>query len=128
MGCLVSTQHLHGFAVALPWGPIAAPWEPDPPAWGLQPGPPTLTSPHFGCLAAAREQDISFQLLQKLRELIPAVGLTEDMLAVLPKSGECTGSTHGPSAGGVRGGSGHCQWHAHPLLCFPTDQCTKAIR
>ncbi|XP_035747761.1 lipocalin-15-like [Egretta garzetta] len=39
---------------------------------------------------STREQDISFQLLQKLRELIPAVGLTEDMLAVLPKSDQCT--------------------------------------
>ncbi|NXQ92430.1 LCN15 protein, partial [Nyctibius grandis] len=37
-----------------------------------------------------REQDASPQLLQKFKELIPTVrGLTEDMLAVLPKSGEC---------------------------------------
>ncbi|NWI66609.1 LCN15 protein, partial [Todus mexicanus] len=35
-----------------------------------------------------REQDVSPQLLQKFRELIPTVGLTEDMLAILPKSGE----------------------------------------
>ncbi|NXK06437.1 LCN15 protein, partial [Herpetotheres cachinnans] len=36
-----------------------------------------------------REQDVSPQLLQKFKELIPTVGLTKDMLAVLPKSGEC---------------------------------------
>ncbi|NWH44207.1 LCN15 protein, partial [Fregata magnificens] len=36
-----------------------------------------------------REQDASPQLLQKFEELIPTVGLTKDMLAVLPKSGEC---------------------------------------
>ncbi|NXL67594.1 LCN15 protein, partial [Chordeiles acutipennis] len=36
-----------------------------------------------------REWDASPQLLQKLKELIPTVGLTEDMLALLPKSGEC---------------------------------------
>ncbi|NXE84713.1 LCN15 protein, partial [Cochlearius cochlearius] len=47
-----------------------------------------------------REQDVSPQLLQKFRELIPGAGLTEDMLAVLPKSGERAGGVHGPSAGG----------------------------
>ncbi|NXT19370.1 LCN15 protein, partial [Syrrhaptes paradoxus] len=36
-----------------------------------------------------REQDASPQLLQKFEKLIPTVGLTRDMLAVLPKSGEC---------------------------------------
>ncbi|KFM02601.1 Lipocalin, partial [Aptenodytes forsteri] len=36
-----------------------------------------------------REQDTSPQLLQKFKELIPTVGLTKDMLAILPKSGEC---------------------------------------
>ncbi|NXS48963.1 LCN15 protein, partial [Balaeniceps rex] len=36
-----------------------------------------------------REQDVSPQLLQKFEELIPTVGLTKDMLAVLPKSSEC---------------------------------------
>ncbi|NXM76415.1 LCN15 protein, partial [Serilophus lunatus] len=36
-----------------------------------------------------REQDVSPQLLLKFTELIPTMGLTEDMLAVLPKSGEC---------------------------------------
>ncbi|NXQ95855.1 LCN15 protein, partial [Sagittarius serpentarius] len=36
-----------------------------------------------------REQDVSPQLLQKFEELIPTMGLTKDMLAVLPKSGEC---------------------------------------
>ncbi|KAK4811527.1 hypothetical protein QYF61_011575, partial [Mycteria americana] len=36
-----------------------------------------------------REQDASPQLLQKFEELIPTTGLTKDMLAVLPKSGEC---------------------------------------
>ncbi|NWV04091.1 LCN15 protein, partial [Ptilonorhynchus violaceus] len=36
-----------------------------------------------------REQDVSPQLLQEFVELIPTMGLTEDMLAILPKSGEC---------------------------------------
>lgn len=57
--------------------------------WGLLPGPPALISPCFGCLAAAREEDVSPQLLQKFEELIPAMGLTKAMLAVLPKSGKC---------------------------------------
>ncbi|NXP62176.1 LCN15 protein, partial [Chloropsis cyanopogon] len=35
-----------------------------------------------------REQDMSAQLLQKFMELISTMGLTEDMLAILPKSGE----------------------------------------
>ncbi|NXR71143.1 LCN15 protein, partial [Pycnonotus jocosus] len=35
-----------------------------------------------------REQDVRPQLLQKFMELIPTMGLTEDMLAILPKSGE----------------------------------------
>nr|XP_021389402.1 lipocalin-15 isoform X3 [Lonchura striata domestica] len=38
----------------------------------------------------AREQDVSPQLLQKFMELIPTMGLTEDMLAILPKSDQCT--------------------------------------
>ncbi|XP_039575824.1 lipocalin-15-like isoform X3 [Passer montanus] len=38
-----------------------------------------------------REQDVSPQLLQKFMELIPTLGLTEDMLAILPKSDQCTG-------------------------------------
>ncbi|NXK68817.1 LCN15 protein, partial [Sylvietta virens] len=33
------------------------------------------------------EQDVSPQLLQEFMELIPTMGLTEDMLAILPKSG-----------------------------------------
>ncbi|NWW89102.1 LCN15 protein, partial [Rhynochetos jubatus] len=36
-----------------------------------------------------REQDVSPQLLQKFEELIPTMGLTKDMLAILPKTGEC---------------------------------------
>ncbi|NXJ01273.1 LCN15 protein, partial [Psophia crepitans] len=36
-----------------------------------------------------REQDTSPDLLQKFKELIPTVGLTKDMLVILPKSGEC---------------------------------------
>lgn len=61
--------------------------------WGSLLGPLTLTSPCFGCLAAAREQNMSPQLLQKFKELIPTVGLTKDMLAILPKSGECQEGT-----------------------------------
>ncbi|XP_023793775.1 lipocalin-15-like isoform X2 [Cyanistes caeruleus] len=37
-----------------------------------------------------REQDLSPQLLQKFMELILTVGLTKDMLAILPKSDQCT--------------------------------------
>ncbi|XP_061208306.1 lipocalin-15-like [Neopsephotus bourkii] len=37
-----------------------------------------------------REEDVSPQLLQKFEELIPTVGLTKAMLAVLPKSDQCT--------------------------------------
>ncbi|XP_013809924.1 lipocalin-15 isoform X1 [Apteryx mantelli] len=37
-----------------------------------------------------REQDLSPQLLQKFKELYPTMGLTEDMLTVMPKSDECT--------------------------------------
>ncbi|XP_010562945.1 PREDICTED: lipocalin-15-like [Haliaeetus leucocephalus] len=40
-----------------------------------------------------REQNMSPQLLQKFKELIPTVGLTKDMLAILPKSGECQEGT-----------------------------------
>ncbi|NWS59847.1 LCN15 protein, partial [Chunga burmeisteri] len=40
-----------------------------------------------------REQDVSPQLLQKFKELIPTLGLTKDMLAILPKSGECQEGT-----------------------------------
>ncbi|NWR37957.1 LCN15 protein, partial [Tachuris rubrigastra] len=40
-----------------------------------------------------REQDVSPQLLQKFTELIPTMGLTKDMLAILSKSGECPEGT-----------------------------------
>uniref|UniRef100_A0A8B9Z012 LCN15 protein n=1 Tax=Buteo japonicus TaxID=224669 RepID=A0A8B9Z012_9AVES len=40
-----------------------------------------------------REQNMSPQLLQKFKEVIPTVGLTKDMLAILPKSGECQEGT-----------------------------------
>ncbi|NXL36263.1 LCN15 protein, partial [Glaucidium brasilianum] len=46
-----------------------------------------------------REQDMSPQLLQKFEELIPTMGLTKDMLAIPPKSGERQegrGYTHSP--------------------------------
>uniref|UniRef100_U3JQV2 Lipocalin/cytosolic fatty-acid binding domain-containing protein n=1 Tax=Ficedula albicollis TaxID=59894 RepID=U3JQV2_FICAL len=36
-----------------------------------------------------REQDVSPQLLQKFTQLIPTMGLTKDMLAILPKSDQC---------------------------------------
>ncbi|NXF10210.1 LCN15 protein, partial [Smithornis capensis] len=47
------------------------------------------TEPSTALQLLTREQDVSPQLLQKFTELIPTMGLTEDMLAVLPKSGEC---------------------------------------
>lgn len=93
-----------------------------PPVWGWLPGFLALTSPHFGCVAAAREQDVSPQLLQKFMQLIPTMGLTEDMLAILPKSGEWpkgTGWQLQPLCmGTLCGGSGCCQWHTHPSLLF----------
>ncbi|NWQ94719.1 LCN15 protein, partial [Burhinus bistriatus] len=45
--------------------------------------------PHTALQLLTREQDASAQLLQKFKELIPTVGLTKDMMAILPKSGEC---------------------------------------
>lgn len=100
--------------------------------WGWLLAFPPLASPHFGCVPAVREQDVSPQLLHKFMELIPTVGLTEDMLDILPKSGEWpegTGWQLWPLCmGTLRGSSGCCQWHTHPSLCFPTDQCTRDIR
>ncbi|NXG58787.1 LCN15 protein, partial [Hemiprocne comata] len=46
-----------------------------------------------GLQLLTREQDVSPQLLKKFREFIPSAGLTEDMLAILPKTGECQGGT-----------------------------------
>ncbi|NWS66159.1 LCN15 protein, partial [Crotophaga sulcirostris] len=46
-----------------------------------------------------RAWDPSPELLQKFKQLFSSVGLTEDMMVILPKSGECkegTGSMHGP--------------------------------
>ncbi|NXC72448.1 LCN15 protein, partial [Anhinga anhinga] len=40
-----------------------------------------------------REQDVSPQVLENFKELIPTVGLTKDILTVLPKSGECQEDT-----------------------------------
>ncbi|NXA09346.1 LCN15 protein, partial [Sapayoa aenigma] len=47
------------------------------------------TEPSTALQLLTREQDVSPQLLQKFTELIPTMGLTEDMLTVLPESGEC---------------------------------------
>ncbi|NXO98656.1 LCN15 protein, partial [Certhia brachydactyla] len=44
--------------------------------------------PSMALQLLTREQDVSPQILQKFMELIPTVGLPEDMLAILPKSGE----------------------------------------
>ncbi|NXM45271.1 LCN15 protein, partial [Gymnorhina tibicen] len=46
------------------------------------------TEPSTALQLLTREQDVSPQLLQKFMELILTMGLTEDMLAILPKSGE----------------------------------------
>ncbi|NXH65828.1 LCN15 protein, partial [Hydrobates tethys] len=43
----------------------------------------------IGLQLLTREQDVSPQLMEKFVELIPAMGLTKDTLAVLPKTGEC---------------------------------------
>ncbi|NXS91065.1 LCN15 protein, partial [Jacana jacana] len=45
--------------------------------------------PHSAMQLLTREQDVSPQLLQKFKELMPTMGLTKDMVAILPKSGEC---------------------------------------
>ncbi|NXG15060.1 LCN15 protein, partial [Grallaria varia] len=47
------------------------------------------TEPSTSLQLLTREQDVSPQLLQKFMKLIPTMGLTKDMLAVLSKSGEC---------------------------------------
>lgn len=126
MGCTVFTLYLCAPAFALPWGPISVCGS-QTRSVGLTAGSPVLTNPLFVCLAAAREQDVSPQLLQKFKELIPTVGLNKDMLVILPKSGECQGGagwhTRPLCVGMLCGGSGH----AHPL-CFSTDQCSEAIR
>lgn len=75
---------------------------------------------------------MSPQLLQKFTQLIPTMGLTKDMLAILPKSGEWPEDTEWQlrpfCMGTLNRGSGCCQWHTHPSLCFPTDQCIRDIR
>ncbi|NWW53799.1 LCN15 protein, partial [Pedionomus torquatus] len=48
---------------------------------------------HSAMQLLTREQDVSPQLLQKFKELVPTVGLTKDMLAILSKSGECQEGT-----------------------------------
>ncbi|NXW56192.1 LCN15 protein, partial [Eurystomus gularis] len=45
--------------------------------------------PRIALQLFTRDQEVSPQLLQKFEELIPTMGLTKDMLAILPKSGEC---------------------------------------
>ncbi|NXY00660.1 LCN15 protein, partial [Centropus bengalensis] len=40
-----------------------------------------------------RGKDVSPELLQKFKQLFSAVHLTEDMLAILPETGECQGGT-----------------------------------
>jgi len=49
---------------------------------------------------------MSPQLLQKFKELFHSMGLTEDMLVVLPHSGECQegGGIHVPSVWGCSTG------------------------
>ncbi|XP_051664013.1 lipocalin-15 [Manacus candei] len=48
------------------------------------------TEPSTALQLLTREQDVSPQLLQKFMELVPTVGLTKDMLAILPESDQCT--------------------------------------
>ncbi|NXJ69464.1 LCN15 protein, partial [Rostratula benghalensis] len=45
--------------------------------------------PHSAMQLFTREQDVSPQLLQKFKDLMPTAGLTKDMMVILPKSGEC---------------------------------------
>ncbi|XP_075027095.1 lipocalin-15-like [Calonectris borealis] len=44
----------------------------------------------IGMQLLTREQDVNPQLLEKFIELIPTMGLTKDMLAVLPKTDKCS--------------------------------------
>ncbi|XP_064533409.1 lipocalin-15 isoform X3 [Pseudopipra pipra] len=48
------------------------------------------TEPSTALQLLTREQDVSPQLLQKFTELVPTMGLTKDMLAILPESDQCT--------------------------------------
>ncbi|KGL97463.1 Lipocalin, partial [Charadrius vociferus] len=45
--------------------------------------------PHTALQLLTRDQGVSPQLLQRFKELILTAGLTKDMMAILPKSGEC---------------------------------------
>ncbi|XP_071622259.1 lipocalin-15-like isoform X1 [Heliangelus exortis] len=45
--------------------------------------------PSTGLQLLTRDQNVSPQLLQKFKELIPSMGLAEEMLAVLPASDQC---------------------------------------
>uniref|UniRef100_A0A669Q3X4 Lipocalin/cytosolic fatty-acid binding domain-containing protein n=1 Tax=Phasianus colchicus TaxID=9054 RepID=A0A669Q3X4_PHACC len=58
-----------------------------------------------------RNQDMSPQLLQKFKKLFHSVGLTEDMLVVLPHSGECQkgGGIRVLSVWGCSSGTQHLQ-------------------
>ncbi|NXX84599.1 LCN15 protein, partial [Urocolius indicus] len=49
-----------------------------------------------GLQLLTRGQDVNPQLLQRFQELLPTVGLTKDMLAVLPRSGECQEAAEWP--------------------------------
>ncbi|NXU91236.1 LCN15 protein, partial [Xiphorhynchus elegans] len=51
------------------------------------------TEPNTTLQLLTQEQNASPQVLQKLMELIPTMGLTKDMLAILPKLGECPDGT-----------------------------------
>ncbi|KAM4647689.1 lipocalin-15-like isoform 2-T2 [Amazona ochrocephala] len=53
----------------------------------------TEQQPSTALQLLTREQDVSPQLLQKFEELIPAMGLTKAVLAVLPKSDHCAAAT-----------------------------------
>ncbi|NXY92828.1 LCN15 protein, partial [Alcedo cyanopectus] len=52
--------------------------------------------PRISLQLFTREQNMIPELLQKLIELIPSVGLTQDMLAILPQSGKCQEGMEGP--------------------------------
>ncbi|NXU59107.1 LCN15 protein, partial [Turnix velox] len=51
--------------------------------------------PHRALQLLTREQDASPQFLQKFEELMLSVGLTKEMEAILPKTGECWEDTWG---------------------------------
>lgn len=64
---------------------------------------------------------MSPQVLQRFMELLPTMGLTTDMLAILPKTGEwpkAQGGSCSPSAWGLCAAQGAANGTLTPLFAF----------